>query len=307
MRDGNYLRYVASACNLLEFMSASEQLHHSRVREFCHSRSMAQHDAPNLAGEIICRSFEYCKNLRNQAIAKGLDHQKEDEGLIFTLRVIKNVLGDGKTIDALLRCACVPCREHNPESEETRARESRHLRQSDDGKFQAIAVLVLSNCLYALRSFLRSKLLTITAYVDQLDNDRSGLNLRGGLFDPLMHSASRKEDREARAKILSHELTKSIRAKIWLVEIPSFDEDGGARIQDVTKKSSLPFVGESFIRTVPQKQFSSFMIADGYVDPPQLSVSDDMPVASETMLTRCRDANCSESDLKYQRFLPVMH
>lgn len=229
-----------------------------------------------LAGSTGCRSAIWAKEIRAQAKPKNDQTDLEgDEKLLFTPEILRDVFDDTASIADLLECRCAAlCRQYNQPPNKKKDIEFAQAFAEDMKSsveiLDSVAVLVLSGCSFALRSFRSTGLKTLRDYIAALSN---GLNddLCDALLKPL------KGSHEGLTSKTTNELRdifiENVQAVVWLVNVPTFVA-GVGELLVLRIKNNLPFLDESFVglRRSGNKRFTSFRIAENYTRSEALKV-----------------------------------
>lgn len=216
------------------------------------------------------------------------DLTTDDSNLLPTPSSLKLAFASREVVSEILRCRCeVLC---GPLWSRYTAREDGELAQtvhklvaSDQNKLNALAVMTLSGCTFALREFVHSDCGTIEEFLSALhvhedsgvsdagsreedESDENGLRIR--LFRRLYSSGLM--DGETVAS-LAMKFVESVRAKIWLFRIRQFSVSGQLVSIGTARRHNMPFVQERQLPGVRlNRRYLKFKIADGYALSEQL-------------------------------------
>jgi hypothetical protein len=197
-----------------------------------------------------------------------------DNNLLPDPSALREILGTSIcTISDLLKCPCTLCKPHGKRSNPGWDKSIERSLEKDGG-INALTVLLLSGCLFALRDFNdhdSEEGGTLSSFLDRLEK----ANTLGPVFDGddprarLLRPLGLEIDLEAATDIF----LRAVRSKLWLVRIPFFRPKG--QLVKFMEKQNMPFLGE---RAIPglgvrlNKKYVSFRLAEGYTVP-ELGVS----------------------------------
>ena len=250
-----------------------------------------------------CRSIEGTANanIRRQAIKKNEprrasdareeshdDLTTDDNNLLPTPSSLRLAFASRDVVVEILRCRCEalcgPLWSRYTGREDSELAQTVHkLIASDQNKLNALAVLTLSGCTFALREFVHSDCGTIEEFLSALhihgdsgvsdagsreedETDDNGLRIR--LFRRLCSSGLLEGET---VSSLATKFVESVRAKVWLFRIRQFSISGQLVSIGTARRHNMPFIQE---RQLPgarlNRRYLRFKIADGYALSEQL-------------------------------------